>query len=85
MDGANLKSVSKSIVELTKQLGAYQKEYNKMDADAKANLVNNFSAFGEGQKGAGEKLDSLNSSMQSMLMELRKITSASRTTADSLG
>ena len=74
MDGANLKSVSKSLSQLTKQLQEYQEQYSKMDTEAKANLVSNFSAFGEGQKGAADKLDQLNSSVLQMLVELRKQT-----------
>ena len=83
MDGANLKSVSKSLTELTKQLGDYQTQYSKMDADAKANLVSNFTSFGEGQKGAADKLDQLNSSVQMMLVELRKQTRSGNIIADS--
>ena len=74
MDGANLKSVSKSLSQLTEQLQKYQEQYSKMDTEAKANLVSNFSAFGEGQKGAADKLDQLNSSVLQMLVELRKQT-----------
>ena len=84
MDGANLKSVSKSLTELTKQLGDYQTQYSKMDADAKANLVSNFTSFGEGQKGAADKLDQLNSSVQMMLVELRKQSRSGQTVADNL-
>ena len=78
MDGANLKTVSKSLTELTKQLGDYQTQYSKLDSEAKANLVSNFSAFGEGQKGAADKLDQLNTSVNMMLVELRKQTKSSR-------
>ena len=84
MDGANLKSVSKSLTELTKQLGDYQEQYSKMDSEAKANLVSNFTSFGEGQKGAADKLDQLNSSVQMMLVELKKQTVSGRTVADNL-
>lgn len=82
MDGANLKSVSKSLSELTKQLMKYQEEYSKMDSETKANLVSNFTSFGEGQKGAADKLDQLNSSVQMMLVELRKQTRSGQTVAD---
>ena len=82
MDGANLKSVSKSLSELTKQLMKYQEEYRKMDSETKANLVSNFTSFGEGQKGAADKLDQLNSSVQMMLVELRKQTRSGQTVAD---
>ena len=85
MDGANLRTVSKSLSELTKQLQKYQEEYSKMDADTKANLVSNFTSFGEGQKGAADKLDQLNSSVQMMLVELRKQTRGITTTADAIG
>ena len=84
MDGANLRNVSKSLTELTKQLGEYQEQYSKMDSETKANLTSNFTAFGEGQKGAADKLDQLNNSVQMMLAELRKIASTSRDTADNL-
>tara|TARA_Y100001954_G_scaffold97304_1_gene106111 strand:- start:8011 stop:10617 length:2607 start_codon:yes stop_codon:yes gene_type:complete len=84
MDGANLRNVSKSLTELTKQLGDYQAQYSKLDSEAKANLVSNFSSFGEGQKGAADKLDQLNTSVNQMLAELRKIASTSRDTADNL-
>ena len=84
MDGANLKSVSKSLTELTKQLGDYQEQYSKMDSEAKANLVSNFTSFGEGQKGAADKLDQLNSSVQMMLVELRKQSRSGQTVADNL-
>ena len=63
MDGANLRNVSKSLTELTKQLGEYQAQYSKLDSEAKANLVSNFTSFGEGQKGAADKLDQLNTSV----------------------
>lgn len=85
MDGANLRTVSKSLSELTKQLQKYQEEYSKMDADTKANLVSNFTSFGEGQKGAADKLDQLNNSVQMMLVELRKQTRGINTTADAIG
>ena len=55
-----------------------------MDSETKANLTSNFTAFGEGQKGAADKLDQLNNSVQMMLAELRKIASTSRDTADNL-
>ena len=84
MDGANLKSVSKSLSELTKQLMKYQEEYSKMDSETKANLVSNFTSFGEGQKGAADKLDQLNSSVQMMLVELRKQSRSGQTVADNL-
>ena len=84
MDGANLKTVSKSLTELTKQLGEYQTQYSKLDSEAKANLVSNFTSFGEGQKGAADKLDQLNSSVQMMLVELKKQTVSGRTVADNL-
>ena len=84
MDGANLRNVSKSLTELTKQLGEYQEQYSKMDSETKANLTSNFTAFSEGQKGAADKLDQLNNSVQMMLAELRKIASTSRDTADNL-
>lgn len=83
MDGANLRNVSKSLSELTKQLMKYQEEYSKMDSETKANLVSNFTSFGEGQKGAADKLDQLNSSVQMMLVELRKQTRSSNIIADS--
>tara|TARA_B100000035_G_C21034480_1_gene570128 strand:- start:939 stop:3596 length:2658 start_codon:yes stop_codon:yes gene_type:complete len=83
MDGANLRTVSKSLSELTKQLTKYQEEYSKMDSETKANLVSNFTSFGEGQKGAADKLDQLNSSVQMMLVELRKQTRSSNIIADS--
>jgi len=82
MDGANLKSVSKSLSELTKQLMKYQEEYSKMDSETKANLVSNFTSFGEGQKGAADKLDQLNNSVQMMLVELRKQTRSGQIVAD---
>jgi hypothetical protein len=56
-----------------------------MDADTKANLVSNFTSFGEGQKGAADKLDQLNNSVQMMLVELRKQTRGINTTADAIG
>ena len=61
----------------------YQEEYSKMDSETKANLVSNFTSFGEGQKGAADKLDQLNSSVQMMLVELRKQTRSSNIIADS--
>ena len=54
-----------------------------MDSETKANLVSNFTSFGEGQKGAADKLDQLNSSVQMMLVELRKQTRSSNIIADS--
>ena len=54
-----------------------------MDSETKANLTSNFTAFGEGQKGAADKLDQLNSSVQMMLVELRKQTRSGQVVADS--
>ena len=74
MDDANLKSVSKNIKELIKQIKEYNEVYKTMDAETKASFTKVLNVNNESQDKSSSMLTSLNSVNNLILEELKKQT-----------